>query len=466
MILSLLSRYLPLLPCLLGSTLLQSPLPAAAQSPPPRVPKAAPPKKSKVTVGRKGRESQVIDGAWRFLIDPQNSSEQESWAKAPPDGAKEITVPSLWTTQTAPGYTGVAWYWREFEPALKWKAQTIRLRFEAVAEKATVWINGVKIGQHDGGAIPFEFNVTKQLHFGEKNMVAVRVEGDAKRGAGIWQGVLLMAHDEAYLAEISLTAGGLGQLESAITFENTSDNSGVATLEGHVIVLSKPDKDIHRSEQNLSLTPGRNITTLLTSVKGKSLHPWSLETPILYALQLAFRQGTDVLDTQQTAFGFREFGWKNDAIMLNGLPFALKSVEPKFALPVVVATTEDEDRARASFRRLKAAGVTLLYLDAPHPELLNIADEVGMLVVESARLGQTPQAAFVELQALLRRDRSHPCLLGWRLREADALQISTLRTFDSSRFLLVGTGKAAKLFLPGQPGSDSVAVPSGLLPVP
>ena len=460
------SKCYPTLPLLFGALLLPGVLPATAQSVPTRTPKAAPPRKATAPVGRKGRESQVIDGAWNFLTDPQNNGEQESWPKALPGNTKEIMVPSLWTTQTVPAYTGVAWYWREFEPPVNWKTQTVRLRFEAVAEHATVWINGVKLGSHDGGATPFEFNVTKKLLFGGKNLIAVRVEGDAKRGAGIWQGILLMAHDEAYLSETALMAGGLGQLMTAITFENLSDNSGVATLEGRVVALAKPDKSVHQSEQTLSLTPGRNVSTLLTSVKGKNLHPWTLETPVLYALQLVFRQGIDVLDTQQITFGFREFGWKNDAMTLNGLPFKLVSLAPAFPLPVVVASTEDVERARASFQRLKAAGVSVLYLDAPHPELLDIADAVGILVVESPRAGQSHQAAFEELQALVQRDKSHPCLLGWRVREPDTSQISALRVGDPSRFLLVGTGKTARLFLPGQVGGDPVAVPPGLLPVP
>ena len=460
------SKRLPILPLLFAAVILMPAAPIPAQtSPPPVVRAKVPPRKAADQVGRKGRETLVIDGAWRFLTDPQNIGEAESWPKAPPVETKEIAVPALWTTQTAPGYSGIAWYWREFEAAPTWKTQTVRLRFEAVAEKSSVWINGVKLGDHDGGAVPFEFNVTKQLHFGAVNVVAVRVEGDAKRGAGIWQGVLLLAHDEAYLSEVSLTAGGLGQMVTAITLENTSDNSGVATLEGRVITLSRLDKDVHRSEQSLSLTPGRNVTTLLTSVKGKNLHTWTPETPNLYALQLAFRQGNDVLDTQQTAFGFREFGWKDSTITLNGLPFKLTSVAPATPLPVVIASTEDAARARASMQRLKAAGVSILFLDAPPPDLLKIADEVGMLVVESPRQGQSRQTAFEELQALLQRDRSHPCVLGWRIRDANVVQISTLHTMDPSRFVVLDAPGTPKLYLPGPADSAAVTVPPGFLPV-
>jgi hypothetical protein len=230
-------------------------------------------------------------------------------------------------------------------------------------------------------------------------------------------------------------------------------------------MLNKPDKDVHRSEQSLSLTPGRNVTTLLTSLRGKNLHPWSLESPTLYALQLAFRQGLDVLDTQQTTFGFREFGWKENTITLNGLPFKLMSVAPSFPLPIVVASTEDIDKVRASFQKLKEAGVTVLFLDAAHPELLRIADEVGMLVVESPRPRQPLQVAFDELKALVLRDRSHPCILAWRLPEADAATLSALRASDPSRFLLLGSPGNEKLYLPGNADATPVAPPEGFVPI-
>lgn len=456
-------QYFPVSALLLAGALLPTATPAPAQSVSTRAVRPAPPKKAPEPVGRKGRENLVIDGGWRFLTDPQNVGEQSNWAQNPPGETKEIPIPSLWTTQAAPSYSGVAWYWREFEPSLSWKTQTVRLRFEAVGDHATVWLNGEKLGQHEGGATPFEFNVTKKLRAGEKNLIAVRVEGEAKRGAGIWQGVLLMAHDEAYLSEVSLATGGLGQLTSSIVLQNNSDVSGGATLEGRVILANKPDKEIRRSTQNLSLTPGRNVTTMLTSVRGKNLHAWSLDTPELYTLQLAFSQGSDVLDTQQLTFGFREFGWKDNSITLNGLPITLKSLAPTFALPIVIASIEDTTRARASFQRLKEAGVTVLYLDAPPPELLHIADELGLLIVESPRSGQSPQAAFAELQTLVERDRSHPSVFAWRLPSADETAIKKIRTSDPSRFFLTGSGGAAKLYLLGQ-GGDPVALPDGLSP--
>ncbi|HZP82655.1 MAG TPA: beta galactosidase jelly roll domain-containing protein [Chthonomonadaceae bacterium] len=415
---------------------------------------------------RKGRDVQALDGVWKFQTDPEKRGEAEGWKRAAPPSARESVVPGLWNTGAAPGYSGVAWYWRDFETPAGWKGQTVRLRFEAAAEKAQVWLNGESLGAHTGGATPFEFNVTQAIRIGGKNTLAVRLEGDAKAGAGLWQGVLLLAHDEAYIADCFAQGNGLGNLNAAITFLNTSRNSGDATLDGRIVAATESRRDLLKTHQTLHLTPGRNLTTLLLTLRGRNLHLWSPETPLLYRLQLIFRQGEDILDTQETVFGFREFGFKEGAITLNGEPLTLTAVAPRPPQPVVIATTTDMERARESLRRLKDKGVNVLHLDAPPSALLAMADEVGLLVVEGPRPDQTAKAAADELRALLLRDRSHPCLLAWNLGDADSATAQLARQLDPTRFLLVGPANARKLWLPGQNEASAVPPPSGLLPLP
>jgi beta-galactosidase len=431
---------------------------AARSSLPGKPPKPAP------LPGRRGRDMQVIDDRWRLRADPERRGEANGWERAMPSGTEEAPVPGLWGKSTGAFAAGVAWYWRAVEAPASWKGQTVRLRFEAVAERAAVWLNGERLGEHNGGATPFEFNITKPLHIGQENLLAVRVEGDPKAGAGIWQGVLLMAHDEAYIADVFPQGSGLGRLTVPIALLNTSTNTGDATLSARIVAADTPERDIKKTEQNLHLTPDRNLTTLLVSVRGKNLSLWSPTTPSLYALQLAFRQQNDILDTQQTIFGFREFGFKDGRMTLNGEALTLNAIAPNPDLPVVIATTEDVDRARDSLRRIKQAGVDVVHLNAPPPRLLQLADEEGLLVVEGARPTLASQAAGEEMRALVLRDRAHPCLLAWNLGAADSDAAKSIRRLDPTRFLLVGPSSSPQLWLPGQMTSSPEAPPPGLLP--
>ena len=151
---------------------------------------AGPPQRQKPVIKqeRHGRDVLVIDDAWKFQTDPGDVGETQHWSKTELEQATTVVVPSLWTTQVAPNYTGVAWYWREFDAPVAWKGQTVRLRFEGAAETARVWVNGDLMGDHADGVTPFEFDVTKSVHPGAKNLIAVRLVGNGKMGAGLWQG--------------------------------------------------------------------------------------------------------------------------------------------------------------------------------------------------------------------------------------------------------------------------------------
>jgi hypothetical protein len=445
--------------CMAAVLLMACPLlPAHSQRP-----KTAPPRKE-APPPRAGRDIEVIDGAWKFATDPSQNGEKNRWEQTPPGTAITTSIPALWTSEAAPNYAGVAWYWREFETPNGWKGQTVRLHFEAVAERAQVWLNGVRLGDHSGGATPFEFNITKTVHIGAANLLAVRVEGEAKAGAGIWQGVLLRAHDEAYLTDIFPQAGGLGNLNIEVKLLNTSSHSGDATLDARIVAANEPKKDIKKTLQNLSLTPNLNMTNMLTAVKGKKLTLWTPEMPFLYLLQFVFRQEKDILDTDQVRFGFREFGFKDGAITLNGLPFTPVAIAPSLPLPVVIATTDDVQRARELLKRLKSGGVNIVYLEAPPPGLLNLADEEGLLVVVSARSHQAADARANELRELILRDRAHPSILAWSLGESDDKILSSLRSLDPTRFLLADPDADPKLWPPN--AAESFRPPPGLLPKP
>lgn len=422
---------------------------------------AAPPNKVKPKA-RTGRDIVVLEGAWQALKDAGDKGVTGDWQNEVPKEAAQTFVPSL--EDAAPNDTSktAVWYWRRFDISEGWRKQTLRLRFGAVAENAQIWLNGQKLGEHSGGATPFEFNVTTQAHIGGSNLLALRVVG-GKWGTGIAQGVLLLAHDEAYLGEPAPQTDAMGHVNATLDLWNTSKVEGDATLDARIVDAKAPERALQKTHQNLHVTPGRNTTTVLITLGNKQRQNWSPETPMLYRLQFNFHQDKDVLDTTEVPFGFREWGYKEGSITLNGSPVTLKSLAPAPSRPPVVATVDDAARLRASLRRLKANGVTVLYTYAPPPALLQFADEEGLLIVEGARTGQTAQAASEELHALIVRDRAHPCILAWNLADANDDTLATYRALDPTRFLLTGTGAAAKLW-PLNHSEPVAALPSGLIP--
>ena len=436
-------------------------LPAHA-APRPKPPKAKP----AAAHARKGRATIVIDDTWQFAVDPNKVGIDANWQMSVPTSAnaKDLPIPALWTSSAAPGYSGGAWYWRTFKMPADWKGQTIRIRFNAVAESARVWLNGTLLGEHAGGGTPFEFIVTSSAKIGQDNLLAVRVEGDARHGAGIWQGVEVMAHDEAYVEQQFVSADQFGRISTDVSIRNTSKSEGDATLDCRVVTISGATREVKKSNQNLHVTPNENFTNFLASVRGSDLHLWDLNNPFSYGFQLAFRQDKDVLDTDEAQFGFRSFGLKDGGITLNGEALTLSALAPHLDLPVVIAISDDTERARDMLQRAKQAGVTVLYLEAANPEMLRVADTVGMLIVESPRRWLPSGARYEEMHDLVLRDRNHPCILAWAPGQCSDQFARSLQQLDPTRFLLTGDS-AKKLWAPGKTAPESGPLPAGLIPV-
>ena len=157
-----------------------------------------------------------LDGQWEFAIDPERRLDPAALAHVE---RRPILVPGPWQAQFADlrDYTGVAWYRRKFrwsEPEDSGETAGVHLLcFGAVDYFATVWINGVEVGEHEGGYLPFELAVTSALRLDEENELVLRVidpgsDADSDLGfpfaeiphgkqswygpiGGIWQSVFL-----------------------------------------------------------------------------------------------------------------------------------------------------------------------------------------------------------------------------------------------------------------------------------
>lgn len=132
---------------------------------------------------------------WRFKTDLKAEGHLQKWFDPAYDdsGWEPIKIGSAWEDQ-GHIYDGVAWYRRTIDLPAKPQFLGVELAFEAVDEVAWVWVNGQYVGQHDLGTEgwdkPFALDVTKELKWGEKNQITVRVY-DSKFAGGIWKPVTI-----------------------------------------------------------------------------------------------------------------------------------------------------------------------------------------------------------------------------------------------------------------------------------
>ena len=119
-----------------------------------------------------------LSGFWDFRFDPDDQRQEAGWGGGFTDG-RPIAVPASWNDQFEDwrDYLGPAWYQTRFDLPWNWEQRRIVLRFGSVNYLAKVWLNGVRLGQHEGGHLPFEFDVTPHVR-PEGNLLVVRVDGE------------------------------------------------------------------------------------------------------------------------------------------------------------------------------------------------------------------------------------------------------------------------------------------------
>src|SRR5829696_42221 len=122
---------------------------------------------------------QLVDlsGIWDFRVDPEGVGEHEGWCRGL-GACRPIAVPASWNDQFVDmrDYLGLAWYQTSFDLPWGWNGKKICLRFGSVNYLASVWVNGEFAGKHEGGHLPFEFDISPCVR-PRANQLVVCVDG-------------------------------------------------------------------------------------------------------------------------------------------------------------------------------------------------------------------------------------------------------------------------------------------------
>ncbi|WP_161632069.1 carbohydrate-binding protein [Nakamurella lactea] len=124
---------------------------------------------------------------------------------------QDVSAPHTWNADDgADGgddyFRGIGWYRRHYTVPPTLDGKQLYLQFAGVNQVADVWVNGVHLGQHEGGYTRFRFNATDALKVGADNVIAVKVDNspdpdiaplraDYSFDGGIYRNVSLWAVD-------------------------------------------------------------------------------------------------------------------------------------------------------------------------------------------------------------------------------------------------------------------------------
>ena len=225
----------------------------------------------------------------------------------------------------------VAWWFRtEFDLPAEMAGRAITLHLEGVSYRADVWLNGERIAdtnQVAGAMRRFAFDITKAARPGERNALALRIQGQGPQDLGhtwvdwapmppdkmqgLWRDVFVTAsgvlrmHDPFVRSRLATNLASADLIVS-MDLENTSDKpvtgTVAVTLDG--VVTTIPVSVAGGATQRVSLDgidhPGLHLT------KPRLWWPIGYGTPELYSLQVGVTVGNKVSDERTIRFGVRE----------------------------------------------------------------------------------------------------------------------------------------------------------------
>jgi beta-galactosidase/beta-glucuronidase len=379
-----------------------------------------------------------LDGDWRFALDPD-----ARWKHpAAVEWGRTIRVPFAPETAASgvgePGFYKACWYARTVDPPTLQTGERWVVHFGAVDYEAEVWANGVPVASHRGGYTPFSADLT--AFAGGPVDLAVRAADDphdlAKprgkqdwqlhphsiwypRATGIWQPVWWEVLPAAHVGRVRWTPTverwEVG-LEVWVHGEPADDSRLRARLWAGPILLADDTYRVVAGEvhRRIALSdPG------IDDYRNELL--WSPERPTLIRAELELIGPSGrVVDAVGSYTALRSVAVQGDRFVLNGRPLTLRLVLDQGYWPDSGQTPPDDAALRRDVELAKAMGFNGVrkHQKIEDPRYLYWADALGLLVWEEMPSAYrfSPEAVArltAEWQAVIERDRSHPCVVAW-----------------------------------------------------
>ena len=110
-----------------------------------------------------------LNGTWQFRFDPRDEGLAQTWQQREADFPLAIKVPFPWGSALSgvPDGAPIGWYARTVEVPSGWEGRRVFLVIGAADWKTTAWLDGQKLGEHQGGYTPFEFELTPHVRPGK-----------------------------------------------------------------------------------------------------------------------------------------------------------------------------------------------------------------------------------------------------------------------------------------------------------
>ncbi len=335
---------------------------------------------------------QNLNGLWQYAILPKGDGET-----IPINFDGEILVPfavesSLSGVGKSVGKDSVLWYSRLIDVPAKMRKGKVVLHFGAIDWASKIFVNGQKVGEHEGGHTAFSLDITSALKKGTKQLISVHVWDPTDEGVqptgkqvvkprgiwytpvtGIWQTVWLETVPVTYIKSTKQTPNiDKEELQLSVAAEDlqVGDEIIATVWDGaKSIVTQVADED-------------NNIVLAMPGAKR-----WSPASPFLYDLKIAVKRKGKIIDEVQSYFGMRKISMAPDA---NGIQRMMLNDEILFQYgpldqgwwPDGLYTAPTDEALKFDIEETKALGFNMIrkHIKTEPARWYYHCDKLGVLV--------------------------------------------------------------------------------------
>jgi len=375
-----------------------------------------------------------LNGWWDFAIDLTDTGEEREFIQGK-GFDKKILVPfapeSLLSGIGNLDFLPAVWYRRTFTLPETWAGRRVLIHFEACDYRTTVWLNGRRVGEHEGGYTPFSFDLTESLVPGE-NVLVVRARDDTRSGlqptgkqshrlnsyscvyrrtTGIWQTVWLEPVSENHIEKYTVLPN-LDSGEAVVCVQLNRAPDG-----GEIILRASDEQEREVFKKS---KPAEKLVAFTVTLKDPK--PWAVRAPYLYNLEVSVSRQGRVEDRVEGYLGLRKVEARGDRIYINNKPIFLRTVLDQGFYPDGIYTAPSDEALKKDIEISLGLGFdgARLHQRVFERRFLYWADKLGYIVWgEFADWGldlSRPEAFLIfsrEWSEAVERDLMHPSLIGW-----------------------------------------------------
>ena len=350
-------------------------------------------------------------------------------------------------------WRGTVWYRKHFKINGEDVGKKVFIEFESVRQIADVYINGVYLGKNQTGFIPFGYDLTPYINFGDvDNVIAVKVNND--RGdhfrenfplvwnhehwhpthGGIYRNVFLYTMDSLHITlplyDNMKTVGtyvyadniSTNSADVHVETEVFNENTTAKTVDFEVCIYDNHGKFVNSTESRQTIGAGEKHI-FSEKVQICNPHLWYTRNPYMYKVLTIIKDETQVIDTDESPLGIRTFEFNKDSGFSNNGEYAKLhgwGQKPTNTWAGLGAALPDWLRDY-TFRLMDEAGGNFIRWGhcAGSPAEIAMGDKYGFVTLmpgvsgESEDKGETWDIRIDAFRDMIVYYRNHPSIFIW-----------------------------------------------------